>query len=152
MQRHTVRGGAVVEVAGLAVDGVGVGGRRGIAGEERRLLQFVDVVVPPLAEHDDHLLVGLGGERVGAGAAPGQDDERAVDGGAEEGDVGVPPQRAFLARDVEAVGVVGGGPDGALRHHHRPVGPLRAPLEYAVPALRVCEPCELMYEGSFVSL
>jgi hypothetical protein len=132
-QRRTVSVGAVVEVSRLAVDGVGVGVPRRVAGEKRHPIQVFDVGVPPLTEEDGLLTVGLG-ERVGLGAAAGSDDQRAVDGGAEQGDVGVPPQRALLVRHVEAVGVVAARLDGALRHHRRPVRPRRAALEDPVPA------------------
>ena len=90
-----------------------------------------DVGVPPLAEQDDRLAVGLG-ERVRAGA--GADDEGAVHGGAQEGAVRVPPQRALLPGHAEPVRVAAARPDRALRHHRRAVRPRRAPLEHAVPA------------------
>lgn len=109
-----------------------MGGRD--AGEEGHALHVVDGGVPPLAEDDDVLLVGLG-ERVGLGAAAGPDDERAVDGGAVERDVGVPPQRALLPVDVEPVRVVAAGLHRALRHHRRTVRPRRATLEHAMPTL-----------------
>lgn len=130
---RTVRVGAVVQVSRLAVDGVRVGATRRAPGEERHLLEVVDVVVPPLAEEDGLLGVRLG-ERVGVGAGAGAEDQRAVHGGAEEGDVGVPPQRPLLRRRVEAVRVVAARLDRTLRHHRRAVRPRRAALEYAVPA------------------
>jgi hypothetical protein len=133
VQKHTVGARAVVEVPRLAVDGVGVGVHRRDTGEVRHPLQVINVGVPPLAEDDGLLPVGLG-ERVGLDAALGTDDERAIDGSAEEGDVGVPPQRTLLCRHVEPVGVVAAGLDRALRHHHRTVRPWRAALERAVPA------------------
>jgi hypothetical protein len=130
---RTVPVGAVVQVSRLAVDGVRVGAARREPGEERHLLEVVDVVVPPLAEDDGLLGVRLG-ERVGVGAGAGAEDQRAVHGGAEEGDVGVPPQRPLLRRRVEAVRVVAARLDRTLRHHRRAVRPRRAALEYAVPA------------------
>jgi hypothetical protein len=46
----------------------------------------------------------------------------------------VPPERAFLAGDVEAVGVGGAaGADGALRHHAGTIGPAGEALEDAMP-------------------
>lgn len=64
------------------------------------------------------------GERVG-GAIPGLDDEGAVHGGAQEGGVRVPPQRALLPGHVEAVRVGAVGLDRALGHHARTVRPWR---------------------------
>jgi hypothetical protein len=72
------------------------------------------------------------GERVGD-APPGVDDERAVHGGAEPGAVRVPPQRALLPLDGEAVRVAAAGADGALRHELRPVRPPVPQLPEAVP-------------------
>lgn len=72
-------------------------------------------------EYDGDLLVRRR-ERVGV-AAPRPDDEGAVHRRAEEGGVGVPPQRAFLPGHAEPVRVRAVGLDGALRHHARPIRP-----------------------------
>lgn len=132
-QQLTVGGRAVVEIAGFAVDGVRVGVGRRIASNEGALLQVVHVRLPPLTEDDHHLLVGHG-ERVGLGAAARFDDERAIDGGAEEGKMGVPPQRALLPGDVEPVSVVASGTDRTLRDHSRSIRPWRTALEDTMPA------------------
>ena len=79
------------------------------------------------------LLVRLG-KRIGGGAAlPGPDDESAIDGSPEEGVVGVPPKGAFLPGDVEPVGEVAVGRDGALGDHWHPVVPTVSHLIHSMP-------------------
>jgi hypothetical protein len=73
------------------------------------------------------------GERVGH-AELGEDDDGAVDGGAEPGDVRVPPQRAALPGDGELVDVGLARLDRALRDVRWPVRPARLQLPDAVPA------------------
>ena len=83
-------------------------------------------------EDDGDLLV-RGGEGVGD-AELGEDDEGAVDGGAEPGDVGVPPQGAALPGHREVVHVALPRLDRALRDVRRPVRPPGPHLPDAVPA------------------
>jgi len=84
-----------------------------------------------LTEHDGDLHVR---RREGVGVAGARaDDEGAVHGGAEEGGVRVPPQRALLPRHAEPVRVGAAGLDGALRHQARPVGPGGHELEHTMP-------------------
>ena len=84
-----------------------------------------------LTEDDGDLLVGRR-ERVGH-AELGEDDQGPVDGGAEPGDVGVPPQRAALPGDGEVVHVALPRLDRALRDVRRAVRPPRPQLPDAVP-------------------
>lgn len=77
------------------------------------------------------LLVG-GGEGVG-NAGLGVDDDGAVDGAAEPGDVGVPQQRALLPEQRELVRERLPRLDRALRDVRRPVRPARQPLPHSVP-------------------
>ena len=86
-----------------------------------------------LTEDDGDLLVRRR-ERVGD-AELGQDDEGPVDGGAQPGDVRVPPQRAALPDDGVVVHVALPRLDRALRDVRRPVRPPRAQLPDAVPAM-----------------
>jgi hypothetical protein len=95
-------------------------------------LHIVHILVPPLAKYYRNLAVGWL-EWVGCRAVSGLEDERAVDGGSEERGVGVPPQGALLACDVELVGEIGRRLDGAVRYHVRPVGPPTQQLKYAMP-------------------
>jgi hypothetical protein len=86
-----------------------------------------------LTEDDGDLLVRRR-ERVGH-TELGQDDDGAVDGGAQPGDVRVPPQRAALPRDGEVVDVALPRRDRALRDVRRSVRPPRPQLPDAVPAM-----------------
>ncbi len=80
---------------------------------------------------DGYLLVWLlEGE---GGAALGVDDDGAVDGGAVEVAVRVPPQRALLLEQDHLVGEVTAWPDRALRDELRPVRPRVPWLVHAVP-------------------
>jgi len=123
---------AVVERARQPVDGEGVGDVGSSAGLERLADHRLRVRRPPLAEDDGDLLVGRR-ERV-RDAGLGQDDDGAVDGGAQPGDVRVPPQRAALPRDGELVHVALPALDRALRDVRRPVRPPAPQLPDAVPA------------------
>ena len=123
--------GARGEVAGLAVDGVGVRILDVAAGPLGLQENLLHVCIPPLAEDDGHLLVRL---CVGVdGAALGVDDDGAVHGGAVEVAVRVPPQRALLLGEDDLVCEVGAGLDGALRDVLRPVGPRVPRLVHAMP-------------------
>jgi hypothetical protein len=84
-----------------------------------------------LTEDDGDLLVGRR-ERVGH-AELGEDDDGPVDGGAQPGDVRVPPQRAALPDHGEVVHVALPRLDRALRDVRRPVRPPRPQLPDAVP-------------------
>ena len=64
----------------------------------------------------------------------GEDDDGAVDGGAVEAGVGVPPERALFLGEDDAVGEGGAGLDEALRDVLRPVRPRVPRLFLAVPA------------------
>lgn len=75
--------------------------------------------------------------RLGEGqreAGLGEDDDGAVHGGAEPGDVRVPPQRATLPGDGEPVHVASPGLDRALRDVRRSVRPPAQQLPDPVPA------------------
>jgi hypothetical protein len=74
-------------------------------------------------------------EGVASGAISGLYDEGAIDGGSQERGMGVPPQGALLARDVELVREITGRLYGAVRYQVRPVGPAIQQLKYAVPAI-----------------
>ncbi len=67
-------------------------------------------------------------------AGRGQDDHGAMHGGAQPGDVRVPPQRATLPGDGEPVHVASPGLDRALRDVRRPVRPPAQQLPDPVPA------------------
>jgi len=123
--------GARGVVAGLAIDGVGVGDVDVAAGPLALEENLLHVCIPPLAEDDGHLLVwpGVGVDR----ATLRVDDDGAVHGGAVEVAVRVPPQRALLLGEDDAVGQVGAGLDWALRDVLRPVGPRVPWLVHAVP-------------------
>jgi len=126
--------GAVAEVAELPVDG----GRQRVVVEVtvgHPPVELHEVELPPLADDDGHVLGRRrrrAAERV-VRPVLGADDEGAIDGGAEAGDVRVPPQGADLAGEVEAVGVVGAGRDGALGDEAGAVGPAAPELPHAVP-------------------
>jgi hypothetical protein len=131
-----VVGGAAVEVAGLGVDGEGVGDVGSSAGARGGAHHVDGVHVPPLPEQDGgELSGGLDVEGV-AGAIAGADEEGAVDGGAEPGGVSVPPEGALLRRHREAIPVALPGPHRALRHVLRPVRPPRPHLPHPVPVQR----------------
>lgn len=86
-------------------------------------------------EDNGYLLVRLlEGE---GGAALGVDDDGAVDGGAVEVAVRVPPQRALFLGQDDPVREVGAGLDGALRYVLRPIRPRVPRLVHAVPAWRM---------------
>jgi hypothetical protein len=99
---------------------------------------------PGLLTEDDGDLLVRRRERVGD-AGPGQDDEGPVDGGAQPGDVRVPPQRAALPGDGVVVHVALPRLDRALRDVRRPVRPPRAQLPDTVPA------CMQQLAVSFIS-
>ena len=71
--------------------------------------------------------------RVGA-AMSWPDDEGSMDGTTEAEDMSVPPQCSFLIGDVEPVGEVVVGQDGALGDHWHTVGPAVQLLLHSVPA------------------
>jgi len=131
LQLERVLSGAVVERPRESVNGVGVGDVGSAAGLQRLRDHRLRVVPPPLAEHDGHLLVRRR-ERV-RHAGGGQDDDGPVDGGAEPGDVRVPPQRAALPDDLVPVHVALAGLDRALRDVRGPVRPPAQQLPHAVP-------------------
>lgn len=92
---------------------------------------WVEIGVYNLTEDDGDFSVGLL-EGIGVVAA-GEDDDGAVKGGSEPGQVGVPEERPSLAGDGEIVSVGVAGLDGALGHVGRAVGPPGAELPDAVP-------------------
>lgn len=83
---------------------------------------------------EGHLLVGFRKRVLRASPVPRPDDEGAMDASPEAGDVGVPPQRAFLPGDGEPVGEAVVWADGALGDHRHPVGPAVHLLLHAMPA------------------
>jgi len=124
--------GARRVVAGLAVDGVGVGDFDVAAGSPGLQKKLLRVGVPPLPKDDGHLPVR---HRVGVGGAVilGANDDDAMHGGAAVVAVRVPPQRALFLGEEDAVGEAGARLDGALRDVLRPVGPWVPRLVHAVP-------------------
>lgn len=75
------------------------------------------------------------GEGIGGGAVPRAYDESTVYGSPEKGVVRVPPQGAFLPGDVEPVGEVVVGLDGALGDHRHPVVPTVQQLVHSMPVM-----------------
>lgn len=61
-----------------------------------------------------------------------------MDASPEAGDMGMPPQRAFLPGYGEPVGEAVVWADGALGDHRHPVGPAVHPLLHAMPAENTC--------------
>lgn len=80
---------------------------------------------------DGDLPVRLWSKRIRRVSGP--DDESPVQGCAQAGDVGVPPQGAFLSGDVEPVGEAAAWQDGALGDHRHAVGPAVEPLLHSMP-------------------
>lgn len=78
------------------------------------------------------------GEGIG-NAAFGEDDDGAMDRSSLPHDVGVPQQRATLARDGEVVRVVLAGLDRTLRYIGWAVSPARRELPNPVPANKKSE-------------
>ena len=82
-------------------------------------------------EYDGYLLVWLlEGE---GGSELGVDDNGAVDCGAVEVAVRVPPERTLFLRQDDPVGEVAAGADGTLGDVLRPVGPRVAWLVHTMP-------------------
>jgi hypothetical protein len=151
--------GAVVEIAKFSIDSrpSGVITERAAIGEV--LVHFHQISLPPFTcqfnsfgselemhswngrtyvrTYDDgniHMrLMILEWVRAGLGA----DDDDAMQGCPEDGDVGVPPQRALLPVHLETVGERGVGLDWALRYHSGAIGPTRQALLYAMPVILI---------------
>nr|ACR36387.1 unknown [Zea mays] len=124
--------GAVVEIAKFSIDSrpSGVITERAAIGEV--LVHFHQISLPPFTYDDGNIhmrLMILEWVRAGLGA----DDDDAMQGCPEDGDVGVPPQRALLPVHLETVGERGVGLDWALRYHSGAIGPTRQALLYAMP-------------------
>lgn len=119
----------------MAVDGECIGRRRGPAAGYHLFLQLQYVFVPVFPKDENVLLVRIGKGIRDAGL--GVDDEGAVDGGAEPGDVGVPEQSAPLPDQRELVRVGLTRLNRALSDVSRPIRPASQPLSHPMPAIAI---------------
>jgi hypothetical protein len=76
--------------------------------------------------------VGLG-KWIHAWSMSWPDDNGTVHSCAQAGDMSMPPQGAFLPRNVEPVGEVLVREDGVLSYHWHPISPTVEPLLHSMP-------------------